>query len=150
MDNERMTPEMQVDWQAGRIAELEADRDRLRVLLVWAYRWVPAACDTAAESRDEVEAGRNMIDDEFSTALTGSGEDPDTAKLRAVMDWLDAQDRAYPVRIFVPLCGYEHDRINKELQFLGISRDRLSADISRLWCQQLREAIAALKGAGDA
>jgi len=72
---------------------------------------------------------------------------PDTATLRAVMEWLDEQERAYPVKNFVPLCGYEQDRINKELQFLGISRDRLSADISRLWCSQLREVIDALEEA---
>ena len=160
MDNERLTPEMidclrpnesdgsveaklmrhalrQVDWQAKRIAELEAeiaendetfelrrertveadrewqqatgrhgvfpdlgeliewlrgDRDQLRALLVWAYRWVPAVSDAAAESRDEVEAGRNMIDDELSTALsaTGEPEHPDTARLRTAIIGLQA------------------------------------------------------------
>ncbi|HUW10024.1 MAG TPA: hypothetical protein VM537_09860 [Anaerolineae bacterium] len=70
--------------------------------------------------------------------------DKNRMALRAVMEWLEEKEQAYPVTNFVPLCGYEQDRINKELQFLGINRDRLSADISRLWCAQLREAIDAL------
>ena len=114
MDNERLTPEMidalrpdesdrsveaklmghalrQIDWQARRIAELEASE----------------------------------------------------ARLRAVLDWLDERERAFPEKVFPPLLGYEQGKINRTLQRIGICRDRVSADISRLWCQQLREAIDA-------
>ena len=88
-----------------------------------------------------------MIDEEFSTALspTGAHEHPDTVTLQAVMEWLDDRDRAYPPAQFWPLTKEDHAKANAALESILVVRDRLSADISRLWCSQLREVIDALK-----
>jgi len=142
-----------IDWLRERARQAEASEARLRKALEAAKPPLEEFC--RANPKWQYGKGRqdpcgghaalSMVGAALSA--TGEYEPTDTGRLRAVTDWLDERDRAYPVRIFVPLCGYEHDRINKELQFLGISRDRLSADISRLWCQQLRETLVAPKEA---
>jgi len=188
------------DCQATRIAELEADRDRLRAALanarngikncyggmgpastIWgntqydkayanaitaalsAFDLATAALSAAGEHSDKcptcksekqlcrrvVREGPNKFHpcrDEWHSMppdLSVEHEHPDTAKLRAVMEWLDERERAYPknVDIFRPLSAMEQIRVNIAVSDLGVVRDRLSADISRLWCQQLRAAI---------
>ena len=74
-------------------------------------------------------------------------EHPDTVALRAVMTWLDERDRAYPPAQFWPLTKEDHAKANAALESILVVRDRLPADISRLWCQQLREVTAAPKEA---
>ena len=119
MDNERLTPEM-IDC----LRPNESDRSVEAKLMRHALRQI----DWQARRIAELEASE--------------------ARLRAVRDWLDERDRAYPVGvdIFRPLLGHEQGKINRILQRAGINRDRVSADISRLWCQQLREAIDAPRG----
>ena len=182
MTNESITPEMidclrpgdsdgsieaklmrhalrQVDWQARRIAELEASLEHASRRLChnidcncepdrMMYR--RALSTTVQQEHPDTDAIepplpiRTMRERPSpSPGLLGRGEHPDTVKLRAVMEWLDERERAFPEKIFPLLLGYEQGKINRILQRAGINRDRVSADISRLWCQQLREAIDA-------
>jgi len=124
-----------------RIAELEADRDRLREALegclhVW-----------TVNNLEAYVSGGKYIDDIVNRALSATGEHPDTVALRAVMEWLEEKEGAYPAGIFRPLTEEDTAKANAALQSAGVVHDRLSADISRLWCQQLREALDALKEA---
>jgi len=68
---------------------------------------------------------------------------PDTVRLNAVIDWLDARDRAYPsdLVLFEPLSTADQKRVNAALKEAGVIRDRITADLSRRWCEQLRAAI---------
>ena len=132
------------DWAKAwreRTADLEADRDRLRAALegclhVW-----------TVNNLEAYVSGGKYIDDIVNRALSATGEHPDTVALRAVMEWLEEKEGAYPAGIFRPLTEEDTAKANAALQSAGVVHDRLSADISRLWCQQLREALDALKEA---
>ena len=134
--------------QLERARQAEADRARLRKALE-DYGKHGDDCCCWNDPVVEHSARCANCDCGLAAALSGAGEreHPDTVKLRAVMSWLDERDRAYPadVDIFRSLTEENQRFANMALRSVGVVRDRLSADISRLWCSQLREVIDALK-----
>ena len=133
-----------IDWLRERARQAEASEARLRDAL-------EMFCGNVGchEASSFVKGRFRATWEEGNAALSGAGEreHPDTVKLRAVMSWLDERDRAYPadVDIFRSLTEENQRFANMALRSVGVVRDRLSADISRLWCSQLREVIDALK-----
>ena len=149
----RTLAQAEANRQLERARQAEADRARLRKALEAAKPALEAFCITNpkwqyGKGRQDPCGGHAALS-MVGAALSGAGEreHPDTVKLRAVMSWLDERDRAYPadVDIFRSLTEENQRFANMALRSVGVVRDRLSADISRLWCSQLREVIDALK-----